>query len=211
MITNKFDVKTALQILYYLQSGAKNNKEKFYYLFILKLFFFADRYHLRNYGLPIFLSHYEAMKYGPVSKELDLMLINTEKTKSNFKSCQFSSDDILLIDNNINKSEAYKAIINKQNDDLLSKSIKEALDFSIDKFSHIGRFELANISHDYPEWDKVSENEIMNYLDFFDDININETNYLKRRFKEDPFKMDEECLKFNKNQFILFANSNADF
>ncbi|GAI80273.1 unnamed protein product, partial [marine sediment metagenome] len=45
--------------------------------------------------------------------------------------------------------------------DELSKSDKDALDFAVEHFGSFDQFQLAEITHDYPEWkkfEKVSSN-----------------------------------------------------
>jgi len=46
---------------------------------------------------------------------------------------------------------------------MLSDTDKEALDFIIDKFAHIGHWELRDYTHDYPEW-KQYEHLLKNRL-----------------------------------------------
>lgn len=201
MIDNKFNVKKALQVLYYLQTNAKNTTEASKYLYLLKLFFLSDRFHIRNFAIPIFETRYVARRYGPLSTEIDAMLVDVN---FGFGYLKLSDDDKKVIENNIKRS-GYDCEISPQGDNLLSISVKDSLNFAIENFSKLGRFELSNITHDYPEWYKTKDDEIMNYLDFFDDPNFEQTQYLKIFFKNDPYEMSKEELNFNKNQFTMFA------
>lgn len=199
-INNKFQVHKALQILYYLQSKANNATEKYYYLYLLKLFFFADRFHIRHYGFPIIDTRYMAQKLGPVSSELCDLL-----KKTNW--LQVSETEKKEIEKNIKKISENERTILPQSQDLLSESNIEALDFAIKNFSKLDRWTLSDITHDYPEWKSSREDGDMDYLDFFKNVDVENTKYLSRHFKSDPFEMDEDELNFNKNQFENFHNA----
>ena len=78
--------------------------------------------------------------------------------------------------------------------DPLSDSDIEALKFSWDNFHLFNPFQLAEITHAYPEWRKFQENllganvgrEEMNYEDFFEDPDENDSN-LGIMGNQDPF------------------------
>lgn len=199
-IDNKFQVRKALQILYYLQCRAYNTAEKYYYLYLLKLFFFADRFHIRHYGLPIIDTKYTAQKLGPVSSEICDLLKKTSWL-------QVSETEKEELEKNIKEKSEKERIISQQSQDLLSESNIEALDFAIENFSKLDRWTLSDITHDYPEWKSSKEDGGMDYLDFFKDIDVEDTKYLSRHFKSDPFEMDKNELNFNKNQFENFHNA----
>ena len=198
-ISNKFQIHKALQILYYLQNRANNTKEKYCYLYLLKLFFFADRFHVRHYGLPLIDTQYMAQKLGPVSYEIYNLLKKT--TWLNVSDAEQKE-----IDKNIKETSENERKISQQSQELLSESNIEALDFAIKTFSKLDRWTLSDITHDYPEWNLSKEDGNMDYLDFFRNVDIKNTKYLHRHFDTDPFKMDEEELNFNKNQFQMFNN-----
>src|SRR2546426_6564656 len=63
-MTLTFSHRKATQVLNFFarKNGGQINKMK-----ALKLVFFADRYHLRQFGRPITNDEYLAMEYGPVA------------------------------------------------------------------------------------------------------------------------------------------------
>jgi len=63
----EFDYKKATQAINYLtkKEGGQIDKLK-----LMKLIYFADRYHLRRYGRPMFNDTYFAMRLGPVGSSV---------------------------------------------------------------------------------------------------------------------------------------------
>ena len=161
-----FDYIKATQTLNYFASlaGGTINKMK-----ALKLLFLADRYHLRKYGRLIAKNTYVAVAHGPVAS---------------------GARDIIEQSNYIGESEknyALQYIIAKQPHDMSSKkspdksvfsdSDIEALNFAWNNFGTLDQFELAFLTHFYPEWSKYedvlkcnpSTTVKMDLNDFFDD------------------------------------------
>jgi hypothetical protein len=68
-----FSIRKTLQVLFYLQSKSpKSSKGDIMYL--LKLIFFADRYHIRHFGFVASGDKYFAMKNGAVASAIkDIM------------------------------------------------------------------------------------------------------------------------------------------
>lgn len=156
--------KKATQALNFLarKKDGRINKMK-----AIKLIFLADRLHLRKYGRPVIGDMYWAMRWGPVGSkskraaELDL------------------PEDILSYTKKyIKPSDEKKSLVSIKEPDLdvFSKTDIECLEKVYDKFSDKDQFELAELTHDYPEW-KKHEKELktgkkrvrMNYDDFFTD------------------------------------------
>lgn len=159
-----FKYETATQALNYLagKSGGTLNKLK-----ALKLIFFADRYHLRKYGRPVTGDEYLAMPYGPVASS-----VKDIAEMSSFLDPKVSS-----------YAKQYVSPINKftfrsmapVDTDQLSESDIEALNFAWNNFGAIGKYELAELTHAYPEWKRHESalkhiaNVRMDYLDFLGD------------------------------------------
>ena len=61
------NIKTIVQSIYYLLDNTNKSLDK---LSILKLVFFADRYHIRKYARTITNDTYYAMQYGPVASNV---------------------------------------------------------------------------------------------------------------------------------------------
>lgn len=159
-----FSYKKATQALNFFaqRNGGRVNKMK-----AIKLIFFADRYHLRKYGRPITNDEYLAMGYGPVSSgvkdiaEMSDFLGDTEREyASRFvtPANRFDVESILPLDEKV-----------------FSQTDLEALVFAWKEFGEYDQFELADITHKYPEWKrhelalKHQSRVRMNYEDFLQD------------------------------------------
>lgn len=158
--------KKATQALNFLarkKDGNVINKMK-----AIKLIYLADRLHLRKYGRPIVGDVYWAMKLGPVGSktkkaaELDLPSATLSYTKKYIKP----TDD---------KKHSFVSI--KETDlNVFSKTDIECLEAVNDTFSDRDQFELAELTHKYPEWPKYGKElksgkkrVLMNYNDLFVD------------------------------------------
>lgn len=182
-------VRKILQALYYIQSNAPaNNESRTNIMYLLKILFFADRYHLRNYGCLATDDTYYAMKNGPVaSAAFNILRNNLPKNASN---CEY----ILLED--VEVIDEHNVHIRLQGDDELSDSFKEAIDFALEKYGSYDHFDLSDISHDYPEW-KNYENRLkhgekrceIQRDDFFDNPDRLRKSS-KLGIKKDPFMED---------------------
>lgn len=194
----KFSHKKTTQMLNYfaIASNGSINKMK-----VIKLIYFADKYHLRKYGRPISNDEYYAMPYGPVGSgakdiaEMSDFLAPEEK--------EYAS-------NYINSVEKYYVTTTKKVDEnVLSDSDLEALKFSWEKFGSLAEFRLARLSHEYPEWQKHEENLKslsrirMNYEDFLDDPERKTSDSVEI---EKCFHLDENEKKDRREQLKEVAN-----
>ncbi len=163
-INFNFDYKKATQGLNYfaLKEGGLINKLK-----VLKLIYFADRFHLRKYGRLITNDIYFAMDYGPVPSNVKDIAEATSFLGDSERD--YSSQYIIPIDNVTLQS------VKQVDNSLFSDSDIEALDYIWERFGHLDQFKLAEITHEYPEWKRHKkalelDTRIQMYLeDFFDD------------------------------------------
>jgi len=137
-----FAYKKAIQSLNYFaqQEGGQINKMK-----ALKLIYFADRYHLRKYGRPITNDTYFALPYGPVASAC-LDLINAG---------EFETIESRYRDSFLRKLSEYQ--YSSTNDvalDHFSQTDREALDYAWKTYSHQDQYQLAEKTHEFPEWQK---------------------------------------------------------
>lgn len=193
-----FDFHKALQSMYYLQSKAHVSDK----LSLLKLLFFADRYHIRHYGISMLMDNYCAMSLGPVcSKTYDLIkkglyydgLIDSEKA--------FVDSNLSCVNDTV--------CVKDTGTDELSVSDKEAMDFSIRNFAKFTPYDLIQITHAYPEWNRyryllenhISASENMDYKDFFDDSEDDNEYIVKYLNGKDPFADDKEILAAMKQEY----------
>lgn len=196
-----FSIRKVLQALFYIQSKAPtDNQSRYDILYLLKLMFFADRYHLRHFGFVASADEYKAMKLGPVASGTKDILYGKLPAKAN-------SSELSLLISGVREVGDTSVEIALQQDDELSKSFKIALDFSIKTYGKFTPIEVSHISHDYPEW-KKHENAInsgiksvpMDFIDFFD--NPQKLLYSAQKgINEDPFKDDIDFLNALKEDF----------
>ena len=155
------DYEKIIQCINFFARKSNNTLTK---INVLKLIFFADRYHMRMYGRMITNDCYFAMQYGPVASV----------AKSVF---EFAAIPQHL------EQYAMEYLRPSQKNDMSIKSVKE-VDFDVFSETDIealnaawhlkeSRKDLVKFSHRFPEW-KNHENELksfprsqMNLLDFF--------------------------------------------
>ena len=146
LIRFHFDLRNGTQALNFfaIKEGGGINKMK-----ALKLIYFTDRYHIRKYGRLVNNDEYLAMKYGPVPSSVkDIAEANDfleEKIKEYAINFVFPSDNLVL------KS------IGTVDDSVFSESDLEALNFAWDHFGMFDQFQLAELTHYYPEWERWKE------------------------------------------------------
>jgi uncharacterized phage-associated protein len=161
-----FDHRKATQAINFFanKAGGYINKMK-----AIKLIYFADRYHLRKYGRPITNDEYFAMPYGPVNSGVKEIAENSDFLA---KDEQVYASTYLKVQNQYGVKS-----INPVENKVFSKSDIEALSFAWDKFGKYNQYQLADLSHNYPEWKRFKEiieskaqsRVRMNYEDFFED------------------------------------------
>lgn len=189
-----FDYKKATQGLNFIaiQSGGEINKMK-----AIKLIYFADRYHLRKYGRPITNDEYVAMNYGPINSGVKDIVEESEFLGS--KEKEYSEKFIKKIDRYCFQS------INEVDESIFSDSDIEALNFAWEKFGFYDQFELADLTHKYPEW-KNHQEELennsrvrMDYKDFFSDP---ESNNIEKCFELDEDEKLDRIDQIKDRQYI---------
>ena len=189
--------KKATQALNFFaqKKDGKINKMK-----AIKLIYLADRLHLRKYGRPIVGDVYFAMKLGPVGSqakrvaELDTM----------------PDDAFSYAKKYIKPTDEKKQFVSLQpvDMDLFSKTDLECLESVYKAFSDKDQFELAELTHQYPEWTKHEralkagkKSVRMNYDDFFSDTG-----------KGDPlFAQNKSDLNLAKDSFDELQEVSAFF
>jgi uncharacterized phage-associated protein len=168
-----FDYQKATQVLAFFaeKEGGRLNKMK-----ALKFVYFADRYHLRKYGRPITNDEYFAMPYGPVASGVKDLLEMSEFL--GVKEKDYASQFIAVPDH------SYIKVIQPLDRDTLSKTDLEALEFAWEKFGRYTEFELVELSHKYPEWQKHKQS-----LQLYSRVKMELEDFL-----EDPVEPDiEKC------------------
>lgn len=169
--------KKATQALNFLaqKKEGKINKMK-----AIKLIYLADRLHLRKYGRPIIGDEYWAMKLGPVgshSKRAAELDVPKDFLLYARKYIQLADD----------KKQSFISL--KPVDiDLFSETDIECLEAAYSAFGDQDQFELAELTHKYPEW-KKHEKELkagkkrvrMDYKDFFAESDKNDSLFKQKK------------------------------
>jgi len=202
----EFNVKRILSILRYLQDYLEGTPENKNYMKLIKLVYFADRYHMRKYGTFITHDDYYAIKLGPIpTRTLNIVTLNDF-----YLQLELSRIDCDYVKKNIYR-EGNNITINADVDfRLISKSAMKALDFALKTFSKFDQFQLSDITHDYDEWKRhrnhfdsgKKERKDIQLNDFFKTMNFEDSGFVHNFFKEDPFKEDPNFLKLAEEDFI---------
>ncbi|RDD61451.1 Panacea domain-containing protein [Ferruginivarius sediminum] len=136
--------------------------------YVCKVFFFADREHLLDWGRPISGDRFVAMEHGPVpSFVYDLL-----------KNCDAEPDEVVqklnervLIERQHNMLKVYSK--GKNSFDLLSGSDVEYLEWSLKKHIHLSFGRLRELSHQdrsyKAAWEKPGLNNEMDISLWFGD------------------------------------------
>ena len=143
-VITAFDNKKATQAINFL---TLKEGGFIYKLKVIKLMWLADRLHIRKYGRPIFNDIYFAMQYGAVGSSVkDLAGFNVD------------GDEKTYLDSYLEIDSGYK-IKSKENVDLdvFSSSEIEALEKSYAEYGELNPFQLAELSHKFPEWEKFKD------------------------------------------------------
>jgi hypothetical protein len=197
-----FSVPKILQALYYIQGKAPpGNQDRFNIVYLLKMMFFSDRHHLRHFGITATCDDYYAMKLGPVASfTLDILKKNV--FNMDYADAKHLSSIVEMDKNNVR--------IEFQEEDELSESFKESIDFALKEFGNCDWGRLSEISHCYPEWRKhesklsgLVKRVQMNEIDFFDDPD-DSVCFADLGKESDPFKDDKEYLSLRKEQYNAY-------
>jgi uncharacterized phage-associated protein len=181
MVSSQY--KKITQALRYLISQSTSNRINI--LLLMKLVWAADRYHARKYGSLITDYDYRALPKGPVSSTAyDIA------DKSDF----LSYDQLEYSKRYVDRRDHFIFGVSPTDVDYLAETNQEALDFAWEKFGHMDKYAVVDITHKYPEWDKFklyfedgASSEEMDVIDFF-----------KNPPQDAYFKEDSELLELSK-------------
>jgi uncharacterized phage-associated protein len=172
---NKQKALAAAEYLLNKRGGKEN------YMKLLKLLFFADRYHVRTYLRPVTTDDYFAMPQGPVASYLYDV----------FKGQDPGESEIVR-----DEKDQYSVKLTKKEPDLsiLSETDIEALEFSLKHFGKFNEMQLADIAHAYPEWKRFeaalnlgqTRREEIYLADFLKNADPKDPMFSKHHLK-DPF------------------------
>jgi uncharacterized phage-associated protein len=162
----RLDMATVSAVAYVLKQLGGSCK----YHMLSKILYFADQWHLENYGRPIIEDNFMALEYGPVPSDAYSVMKYISKERSNLP---FREQDIKLLEDLFEKGHEDKSIRLKGEPDLnyLSETDIEALKLSIDKYSSFPFKILTMHSHD-SAWRKTRRNEVIDIWDRVDALRL---------------------------------------
>jgi len=169
--------KKATQALNFLaeKKDGKINKMK-----AIKLIYLADRLHLRKYGRPIIGDVYWAMKLGPVgSRAKRTAELDVPENLLSYAQKYIQPED---------EKKQSLVSLRSTDTDLFSKTDIECLESVYSAFGDKDQFELAELSHQYPEWVKHAKElrsgkkrVLMDYEDFFSNAEKDDTFFAQNK------------------------------
>jgi uncharacterized phage-associated protein len=125
---------------------------------ILKLLFFADKYHLNRYGRPIVGDQYNALPYGPVAQTTYDILKRDPLALSLVDDLDLPFEV---------KAGHHVHALREPNLRKLSESDVEALSHAWDKYGRFSFDLLTRVSHDDPAY-RLAAGQTMAYEDFIE-------------------------------------------
>ena len=143
------EIGTISETIYFLLSKIGPTDK----LKLVKLIYFADKYHVIKYGRTITNDEYWAMDHGPVRSNVRDVLEFNDFTMSKSER-KFASKLIYKISKNRFKKNNLKRPYSYN---YLSKTDIEALNFVISKFGSMRTWDIRDYSHAYPEWAQYKE------------------------------------------------------
>ena len=126
----------------------------------MKTLFYADKWHLNQYGRPIVGDTYVRMEYGPVASETYNIIKGESFALEQFAAVPF------VVDGKHIRPEGELDITS------LSESDVEALTWAFEEYAHRSFAELTKISHAEVAWQNAGWH--MNYEDFVEGENRDE-------------------------------------
>lgn len=202
---NEFNTYRLVKILHRLQDNRHHD-----YMKLLKLYYFAEKYHLRTYGLFMNDDDYYAMKFGTIaSSAKDVISKNISYLQN------ISNEEEKFINDNITfDKDNTCCYVNEQDTSALSKSAIISIDFALENFSKFSQLQLSEITHDYIEWkkhkDKIEKFNVSRVRETIDDFFLNpeikKSPSIKKYLKSDIFAEDIEHTNYVYQNFLKNKN-----
>lgn len=170
-------VPAIIESLCYLLSKLKQADK----IYLVKLMYLADKYHLMNYGRTITDDDFDAFEHGPAgSRTMDTL---------EFDPWVLGKDDLNLAEKLFCQGTGHKYLAGKECStheiEMLSESDIEALDFVIANFGKMETWEVVNYTHTLQEWKQY------------------EARFKKRLIKIAPIQIEEVLLSPNDQYFCV--------
>jgi uncharacterized phage-associated protein len=195
---NTFNIEKIIQVLAYIQRKLDCTDK----LKLIKLLFFSDRIHLRNYLSFISFDIYYALRNGPAASK-SLNVVN--------KYEDFIDKENLKLLEKIDILDKNNRIIKEKDTGYMSKVEMSVLDEACELFGNFSTSILIDITHDYPEWKRYkdlfeagsNDGELIVIDDFFENIDVSNSPAILKYFNGiDPLYIAEDTLSDAKDIYL---------
>ena len=169
--------KIAHTILFFIE----NDMHHFGITKLMKLFFYADKYHLEKYKKTIFNQEYTKLKHGPVPESIHALLLDTLSLKLDNGYPLEYEEEAKVISNFIDinteqlddkkKMHKLQSRENKQaNKDFFSESELEILEKVSKEFKNMNTNDISSLSHETRAWKSVDMREPISIYNLVDNL-----------------------------------------
>ena len=145
----KFDLRKATEVLLYIASQVPDTYKA------LKVLYFADKEHLARYGRLICGDSYVAMKHGPVPSGTYDLVKSSRVDGICSQELLRSASGAFTVDGNEIK------VLRLANEDLLSDSDIECLEWAIKQYGQLSFSALKRISHKEPAYVNADQDDFI--------------------------------------------------
>lgn len=191
-----YDIKKLANFISYF---IENNVKYLGRTKLMKLCFFADKYHLETYGKPILNYNYTKYPRGPVPLSVYSLITNSENTDRDDLESEIREFNVHI---NVKEKqlgtsprfESYKPFDEK----FFSKSQMIILDRLVLEFKDMDRDEISDLSHDTLAWKSVNLHENISYSSMIDN-----NPELSKHIRENEIKK----IQFNSNVQRVFEQA----
>lgn len=160
----KMNHQKSIEVILYLLS--KNEGKGMNRYAILESIFAADKYHLNEYARPVTGDSYIKMEYGVVPSVIYDYLKNDSYLLSSIEDIDYPFHEDIKNRRNI------IAIGRSYNDELLSESDIEALDYGFKEYGQLSFEDIKNKNHQEKCWLETQDNSKIDFALIIDDQEI---------------------------------------
>ena len=181
--------KIANTILFFIE----NDMNHFGITKLMKLFFYADKYHLEKYKKTIFSSEYTKLEHGPVPQSILILLHEALSLKlEDGYHLEYEEEAKIinqLVDINAVRLDDNKKMLKfkikdkaQANKDFFSQSELEILEKVSEEFRDISTDEISDMSHETRAWKSVDIRQPISIFNLVD--NLEDRKFINHLYKE---------------------------
>ncbi len=181
--------KIAQTILFFLE----HDMQYFGRVKLMKLLFYADKYHLEKYKKTIFNTPYTKLRHGPVPESTNALLGDALSLRQNIGYSLEYEEEAKIINHyleiktkllsNNNKMYHFQANDNIRYDkDFLSISEIEILENVVDEFKTMNTEDISELSHKTRAWKSVDMRQPISLYNMVD--NMEDRKFINYLYKE---------------------------